>query len=78
MEQQIIDLLMGFVQGYPAAASVFMVLGIMRAIFKPACALFEAYISATPSKADDEKYAAFKSGKIYFVLDYLFSIKIPK
>ena len=78
MEQQIIDFLVPMVTSAPWLSSVLIIFGIMRSIFKPACALYEAYVSATPSTEDDATYMAFKTGKIYFVIDYLFSIKIPK
>jgi len=74
MEQLIIE----FVTNNPQLASVLMVWGIARAIFKPLVSLFEAYFMATENKEDDKKWAEFKSGKIYWFLDYFFSIKIPE
>lgn len=78
MEQTIINLLVGLVQNYPWFTSVVMVLGVARAVFKPAVAVYEAYVMETPSTEDNAAFEKFKTGKVYFVLDYLFSIKIPK
>lgn len=77
MDQQIIDFLVHFAQSQPWAMTVFMVMGVARAIFKPAIALVDAYVLSTPGKGDDEKVAQFKTGKLFFVLDYLFSLKFP-
>lgn len=77
MEQQIIDFLVSFAQSQPWAMTVLMVMGVARAIFKPAIALVDAYVLSTPGKSDDAAVAQFKQGKIYFVLDYLFSLKFP-
>ena len=77
MEQTIIDLLVGLVQNYPWFSTVLLVLGVCRAVFKPLMAVAEAYVLETPDNKDNEALETFKKGKIYFVLDYVFSIKVP-
>jgi hypothetical protein len=57
------------------------VIGILRTIFKPAMALLEAFVLATPGTTDDEKLKTFKASQVYRVLawlvDYLASVKLP-
>jgi len=76
------DQVIEFVSKYPQLSVVFLVMGVFRAVFKPALLLAEKYVEATPSKDDDEKLAAFKQSKAYqvlsFLADYLLSIKLPK
>lgn len=77
MEQTIIDLLVSLVQNYPWFSSVLLVLGIARALFKPLVAVVDAYVNQTETPDDNAAVERFKQGKVYFVLDYVFSIKIP-
>jgi hypothetical protein len=69
-------------QKHPGLLSAFAIIGVLRAIFKPMMVVLEAYVDATPSKADDGWLAKFKAGKVYagiaFILDYAASIKLPK
>lgn len=78
MDVFIIELL----QKYPSAVSVFVMIGVLRSVFKPLQLVIEKYVEATPDKADDSKWAAFTQGKLFKVLawfvDYTASIKIPK
>jgi hypothetical protein len=78
MEEAILALMMK----YPATASVLVVMGILRAIFKPLFSLLQAYVDATESKTDNEKLQKFKDSKIYkalaYLLDYAASVKLPK
>lgn len=78
VEQMIVDFLVNLAQQHPVGMTALMVLGICRAVFKPAIVLLDQYVLATPSVADDKWEREFKEGKVYFVLDYLFSIKIPE
>jgi hypothetical protein len=77
MEQIIIEL----VSKYPVTASIFLVVGILRAVFKPIFSLAEAYVKATPSQEDDQKLNKFMSSNFYkrlsWGIDYLSSIKLP-
>jgi len=67
---------------HPALASIIMVLGITRAIFKPLMGLVEAFVLATPSASDDQVVKAFEGSKLYaffvWLIDYTASIKLPK
>lgn len=78
MEQQIIQFLLSLVQNYPWFSVVILVLGTARAVFKPAIALLDAYVLSTPATADDDWEREFKSGKVFWFLDYILSIKIPE
>lgn len=79
MDQFLIEL----AQKYPMLASVFMIMGILRAVFKPIMSVVEAYVKETDDGgADDAKLEKIKSSKIYrylaYLLDYTASIKLPK
>lgn len=77
MDQAIIDFLIGLIQNYPWFSAVLMVMGIARAVFKPLIAVWAAVVAVTPSPADDAGPENFKKGKLYFIIDYILSIKIP-
>jgi hypothetical protein len=57
-------------------------MGIFRAVLKPLFAMLHAYVDATPNLADNEALAKIEDSSIlkgiYFVLDYLFSVKVIK
>lgn len=78
MEQWLVDLLLGFVKDHAFLATLLLVQGVGRAIFKPLVALLDAYVLATPATTDDEWERSFKEGKLYWLLDYVLSIKIPE
>ncbi len=78
MEQQLIDLLLAFVQGHPWGATALAVMSVCRMVFKPAIAFLDAYVLATPTTKDDDWEREFKTGKLYWLLDLVFSIKIPE
>lgn len=65
---------------YPVIVSVLFVMGVLRAVFKPIFAVLEAYVAATPNKADDAALAEVEASGAYkavqFVLDYVASIKL--
>lgn len=76
------ELILALAMKYPAAVSVFMVIGVCRAVFKPLQGVIDNYVAATPSPDDDTKWAAFKESKAFkgiaWFLDYTASIKIKK
>lgn len=76
------DLILELLGKYPNLMSAFVVIGVLRAIFKPIMVVMDEYVKATPSPDDDSKWAKFKEGKIYaglaFFFDYAASIKLPK
>jgi hypothetical protein len=65
---------------YPIAASILLVMGSARAVFKPIMAALHAYVESTPKTSDDEAIAKVEASKFFkafaFVLDYVGSIKI--
>ena len=81
MEALLISLLASAVEQYPVLTSIFIVIGLLRAINKPLFALLRAYAVQTESKADDEFLDQVEASKLYktisFVLDWTTSIKLP-
>jgi hypothetical protein len=75
-------LLVELISKYPTLAMIFMVVGVLRAIFKPLMTLLHSYVEATPSTKDNEVLAKVKESKVYsavvWLLDYTASIKLPK
>jgi len=63
------------------AATVLMIVGILRLIVKPVITIVEVVVSATPSKSDDEAFAKIQQGPVMkwvlYALDWLASIKAP-
>ena len=68
------------VERFPFLTTVFAVMGAVRAIFKPAMSLIWSVINLTPNSADNEKYKAVTSNKIFgivaYLVDYFGSMKI--
>jgi hypothetical protein len=77
-----LEMILELIAKYPMASAVFVVIGVLRAVFKPVFMLAQAYVDATPSKNDDAILGKVRESKIVkgleFVLDYLASIKLPK
>lgn len=67
---------------YPAFSSLFMIMGVLRAVFKPLMTLLHAYVEATPTEKDNELLEKLKKSKAYgavvWLLDYFASVKLPK
>ena len=78
MEQFLAELIVK----YPNLAMAFMVVGVLRAIFKPLMTLLHSYVEATPSEKDNEILKKVMDSKFYsaiqWLLDYTASIKLPK
>jgi len=76
----LIEIIQGFVTKYPVLSSIFMVMGILRAVFKPIFSLARTVVAATPSVKDDAVLDRVEGSKAYkavlYVLDYIASIKI--
>ena len=76
----IAQMVLGFVQQYPWIATILLVMGGMRVLFKPVFSVFHAYVEFTPSPRDNlildnvEKSAYYKA--VVWVLDFVGSIKI--
>lgn len=82
MDSAILEFFMAMIAKYPVAASVFMVVGVLRAVFKPLMLVAHAYVDATSNPKDNEMLAKAESSVAYkglaFILDYLASIKLPQ
>lgn len=81
MEELLYNLLAIGVEKYPVLTSIFLVIGILRAINKPFFAFLRAYVLATPSTSDDAVLDRVEQSQVYkaisFVLDWTTSIKLP-
>lgn len=79
--EAIIQFVLAFGAKYPVALSIFAVIGVLRAVFKPLMMFLDAVAVATPSSWDNDQLAALKASKVYqsiaAVVDYLASIKLP-
>lgn len=71
----------GFVEKYPVLGDIFAVMLISRLVIKPLMSAMIAIAESTEVKFLDE-IAEFADSKIYkiiaFVLDWVFSLKLPK
>lgn len=76
------ELLIALIQKYPVLATVALVMGSLRMVFKPIMAALSAYYEGTPDPNDGGWLVKFKESKVYagisFALDYAASIKLPK
>lgn len=77
MDQILLDL----ATRYPSLLWVFVVIGIFRAIFKPAMAIVQMVVKETPGDSDDKAVEGFMNSRVYKALswfvDYTTSIKLP-
>lgn len=66
---------------YPVLLTLFLVLGVFRAIFKPLMSLVEVYVKATGSASQQATLDGFEKSKFYSALvwfvDFLMSVKLP-
>ncbi len=81
MQDTIIQILLAFIAKYPLASSLFMIMGVLRAVFKPLVTAARAYVESTPGLGDDEKLDGIMGSSAYkavaFELDFVASIKLP-
>jgi len=81
MEELLYNLLAIGVEKYPILTSIFLVIGVLRAINKPLFVFLRAYVLATPSTSDDAILDSVEKSQVYkaisFVLDWTTSIKLP-
>jgi phage terminase Nu1 subunit (DNA packaging protein) len=70
------------VSQYPVIGSIIVVVGGLRLVLKPLFAAAHYYVEQTADPADDAKLAEVEQSKIvqglFFVLDYLASVKIKQ
>ena len=71
----------GLAQNYPWIATVLLIIGGFRVIFKPVMALLDGYVKANCTPEEHARLQTFESGPIYkwlnFALDLLGSVKLP-
>lgn len=76
-----IEAIINCIKEYPWLTNLVMLMGALRLVFKPIFAALEKYIAETPSKVDDERWAAIKNAKgmktFIWLLDFFASVKIP-
>lgn len=81
MEELLFNLLAIGVEKYPILMTVFLVIGILRAVNKPLFTFLNSLVKATPTLKDDEVLVAVEQSKIYkaivFILDWTASVKLP-
>lgn len=81
MEQAVISFILGLADKYPLAVTIFMVIGVLRTVFKPVMAFLHVLADATPSVKDNEFLSKLEGNKIYqkfaWFIDYISSIKLP-
>lgn len=80
--QSIFEWLTSIAAQNPHISSMLMLVGILRVCITPAVKLLETFVSATPSKKDDELLEMALSSKAWNVfveaVEWLSSIKLPK
>ena len=85
--EQVLEFLKPMLDMYQAnlpswLVGVFTIVGSLRIFLKPLMGLMEAYVSFSPSKADDKMPEKIKNNKIYksvvYVIDWFSSIKFKK
>lgn len=80
--EQVISFILDLANQNPKIASIIMIIGGFRIIFKPVMLALEAFVQDSESKKDDEILAKVKGHVVYkvfsFILDYAFSIKTKK
>lgn len=67
---------------YPQVVKFLMVMSVCRLIMKPVCSAYIKYVEDTPEKDDDRRLADIQANPkfklILYILDLLFSVKLPK
>ena len=80
--EQIVALLELLISKAPWLASVIMVMGTARLIFKPLFTFLRTVADATPTPKDNELLDKAEKSKLYsavsFILDWVGSIKLPQ
>lgn len=79
--QIILAFIMGMVGKYPVVASILVVIGTLRVLFKSIRIAAESFVAETPTKKDDAKLEEIKISKVYIFIakffDLFASIKLP-
>ena len=71
----------GVAAKFPWLATVLLVIGGLRVVFKPTMTLIDGYIKANCSPEEYAKLQSFEAGPVYkwlnFGLDFVGSVKLP-
>lgn len=71
----------GIAQGYPWLATILLVIGGFRVVFKPLMTLLDAYIKENCSSEEYAKLQTFETGPVFkwlnFAIDLFGSVKLP-
>jgi hypothetical protein len=66
---------------YPWIATILLIIGALRVVFKPVMSLLDSYVKQNCSSDEYSKLQSFESGSIYkwlsFGLDMFGSVKLP-
>lgn len=77
----LIQMVLALGSKYPVLLTIFAVMGVLRAVFKPLFLFLDAVVIATPGPGDNEILAKVKASKPYQLvataLDYIASVKLP-
>jgi hypothetical protein len=84
--EQILSFLAPILEAYSGqlggAVQIITIIGSLRLLIKPLMGVLEAFVTITPSKADDLLPEKIKENKIYksvvYLLDWLASLKLKK
>lgn len=81
--ESLIQAISGFVAQYPVMASILVVIGGLRVVFKPIFTVLHAYVEYTSSPTDNVLLDTVEKSSIYkgvsWLLDFFGSIKLtPK
>ena len=76
------EFILDLIVQYPTVGSIVAALGAVRLVFKPLMTAIDSYVLSTETKDDDIYVEGIKATKwfrvVVFVLDWAFSVKIPK
>jgi hypothetical protein len=81
MEATLTEWVITLLASNPHLAILITVMSVCRMIFKPACALVQQIVDATPGKSDDVWWLRVQENKVFkaaaWLMDYLISLKFP-
>ncbi len=81
MEQAIINFVLEFAAKYPQLAVLFIVVGVLRMVFKPLFSFLRMVADATPTVSDNLLLDKVQASKVYtaiaWFIDYISSVKLP-
>ena len=77
----VVGFLLSLAQNHPWVATVLLVIGALRVVFKPVMSLMDGFVKANCSPEEYGRLQSFEAGPIYkwvnFALDLVGSIKLP-